>query len=248
MSKNKELSILGHLNELKNRLLKSVAAIIVTSIIAFIFADQIFYVLTLPIQGTPLIYIDITEMIGIYMKVCLAAGIFLAMPFLVYQAIMFIAPALTRREKGYVYIVLPWIFLMFVAGVAFSYFVLLPPAFRFLTTFGSDIATPQIRIGSYISVVTRLMLATGVVFELPVITTFLARIGILTSNWLARKRKWAIILAFVAGAIITPTFDPFNQILMSAPLIVLYEMSIWLAKLVQKRRAQTALAEPSPLS
>jgi sec-independent protein translocase protein TatC len=134
---------------------------------------------------------------------------------------------------------------MFLGGVAFSYFVLLPPAIRFLFSFGSNIATPQIRIGSYIDVVTRLMFITGCIFELPVATTFLAKLGVVTSEWLAGKRKWAIILAFVLGAIITPTVDPLNQTLIAAPLIVLYEMSIWLAKLVQSKTGQKSFSYSS---
>lgn len=104
---------------------------------------------------------------------------------------------------------------------------------KFLITFGSDIATPQIKIGNYISVVTRLLLAIGLTFELPVVTTLLARLGIVRAQWLADKRKLAIIFAFILGAIITPTLDPINQSLVAVPLIVLYEMSIWLAKFVQ---------------
>jgi len=182
-----------------------------------------------------------TEMIGIYMKVSLAGGIMLTMPYLVYHIIMFVSPALTRREKRYVYLILPWIALMFAGGVVFAYFILIPPATRFLLSFGSDIASPEIRIGNYISLVTRLLLSIGLVFELPVITTFLARLGIITSRWLASKRKIAIIFAFVLAAIITPTFDPINQTLVAAPLIILYEMSIWLAKLVQRRKPREAV-------
>jgi sec-independent protein translocase protein TatC len=234
------LTIIGHLNELRSRLLKSVLAVITCSAISFIFADRIFRVLTIPSAGHTLIYIDMTEMLGIYMKVCLAAGIALAMPYLVYQVLMFVFPALTDREKKYIILVIPWIVLMFLGGIAFSYFILMPPAVRFLFNFGSDIATPQIRIGSYIGVATRLVLATGVVFELPVISTFLARLGIVSSAWLSGKRKVAVILAFVLGAIITPTFDPVNQLLVALPLVVLYEMSIWLAKLVQHRQPREA--------
>jgi sec-independent protein translocase protein TatC len=186
-----------------------------------------------------------TEMIGVYMKVCLAAGIFLAMPYLVYQVLMFLLPALTARERKYIFYILPWIALMFIGGVVFSYFVLVPPATQFLTSFGSEIATPQIRIGSYITVVTRVMLATGVVFELPVISTFLARLGIISPGWLAGKRKIAYVGAFVAGAIITPTFDPVNQCLVAAPLIVLFEVSILLAKLVQPRPSRAPAAAPT---
>ena len=204
MSKDKKLTFLGHLAELRTRLIRTVIAVVITAILSFVFARQIFQVLTLPIEGTELIFIDMTEMLGIYMKVCLATGIALAMPYIVYQTVMFIAPALTPKEKTYVYLVLPWIAFMFVGGMAFSYFVLLPPAVKFLVSFGSDIATPQIRVGTYISVVTRLIVATSVIFELPVISTFLARLGIITSGWLASKRKLAIVLAFVLGAIITP--------------------------------------------
>ncbi|MDP2932084.1 MAG: twin-arginine translocase subunit TatC [Chloroflexota bacterium] len=204
--------------------------------------------LVLPAGGIKLIYIDMTEMPGIYMKVCLAAGIALAMPYLVYQVIMFMAPTLTPKEKRCVLLVLPWVFLMFAGGVAFSYFVLMSPAVRFLLTFGDNIAIPQIRIGSYITVVTRVILATGGIFELPVVSTFLARLGVITPGWLASKRKMAMVMAFVLAALITPTFDPINQSLVAMPLIVLYEMSIWLAKLVQPRRLQTAVSSHSPVS
>ncbi|MDP2917413.1 MAG: twin-arginine translocase subunit TatC [Dehalococcoidia bacterium] len=245
MTGDKKLSILGHIAELRGRLVKSVIAVAITTILSFVFANQIFQVLLLPVPGIKLIYIDMTEMIGMYMKVCLSAGIALAMPYLIYHAVMFVAPALTPKERRYVLLVLPWIAAMFVGGMLFSYFVLLPPAVRFLTTFGSDIATPQIRIGSYISVVTRLILATGVIFELPVISTFLARLGVITSSWLAGKRKVAIVGAFILGALITPTFDPINQSLVAGPLIVLFEMSIWLAKLVQPKHAKQAATLPT---
>jgi sec-independent protein translocase protein TatC len=231
-------SIWAHLNELRKRLVICLVAVAVGVIVSFVFADQIFRVLIWPAKGVNLIFIDVTEMLGTYMQVCMVAGIVVAMPVLIYQLIMFVAPALTRNEKKYVWIILPFIFLMFIIGVAFSYFVLLPPAMQFLISFGSDIASPQIRIGNYVSLIGRLLLATGLIFETPVITTFLARLGIISSSWMALQRKWAIILAFVVGAIITPTVDPVNQTLVSVPLIILYEISIWLAKLVEHRRSR----------
>jgi sec-independent protein translocase protein TatC len=248
MGNEKKLSLLGHLAELRSRLFKVVIAVIITCIISFVVADRIFQILVLPLNGVPLIYIDMTEMIGVYMKVCLAAGIFLAMPYLVYQLLMFVMPALTPKEKRYILYALPWIALMFIGGVVFSYFILVPPATHFLTSFGTEIASPQIRIGSYITVVTRVMLATGVVFELPVISTFLARLGIITPGWLAGKRKLAFVGAFILGAIITPTVDPVNQALVAAPLIVLFEMSILLAKLVQPRQPKTVMVAPDIVS
>lgn len=231
-----ELSILSHIDELRSRLIKSVIAVVITTLIAFVFAKQIFYFLILPAEGINLVYIEMTEMIGTYMKVCLAAGIFLAMPYITYQSIMFISPALSRREKKYVYFILPWVGLMFIGGVAFGYFILIPPATNFLITFGSDIATPQIKIGNYIGLVTRLLLAIGFVFELPVVTTFLSRIGVLKPEWLSSRRKMAIIVSFILAALITPTFDPINQILVAIPMVALYELSIWLSKLVYRKK------------
>jgi sec-independent protein translocase protein TatC len=244
----RKLTLLGHLQELRKRLIRSVIAVAIAAMLSFIFYEWIFYILILPAEGIPLIYIEMTEMIGTIMKVCLASGLILAMPYLTFQAIMFVSPALTQKEKKYLYIILPWIALMFLAGVVFGYFILIPPATTFLLTFGSDIATPQIKIGNYIAIITRLLLAIGLVFEMPVVTTFLARIGIVKAKWLADKRKMAIILAFILAAIITPTFDPINQSLVAVPLIILYEMSIWLAKLVQPKEAEVVESAPSPAS
>jgi len=236
-SDEKKLSVLGHLAELRKRLIRSVIAVAVTSIISFTFYHQIFDILIAPApQDIVLQAVDMTETIGTIMRVSLVSGIILAIPYLTYELIMFISPALTRRERGYVYLILPWVALMFAAGVAFSYFILIPRMTGFLITFGSDIVTIEPRIASYINVVTRLLLAVGLVFEMPVLTTFLARLGILKPKWLADKRKLAIIFAFILSAIITPTIDPINQTLVAAPLIILYEMCIWLARLVQRRK------------
>ncbi len=253
MSTQKKTTLLSHLLELRRRLIRSVIAIVIASVVAFIFYDWIFYILKAPLfrinpGGVNLIYIEMTEMIGTIMKVCLVTGIILAMPYLVYQGIMFVSPALTPKEKKYVYLILPWIALMFLGGVVFGYFILIPPATKFLFTFGANIATPEIRIGNYIALVTRLLLAIGLIFELPVITTFLARLGILKPKWLADRRRTAIIVAFILAAIITPTFDPINQSLVAAPLIVLYELSIWLAKLVQRKESVEVTPVSSPAS
>ena len=259
MSSEKGLTILGHLAELRDRLMRSVIAVVITIILAFVFAKQIFDILTFksaltrPVfefltnkfhliapPNVSLIAVEVTENLGTWMRVCVAAGVILAMPYWTYHLVMFVSPALTYKEKKYVYLAFPWVTVMFLAGVLFSYFILLPPAITFLLTFGSDIATPQIRIGNYVSVVTRLMLAVGLVFELPVLMTFLARIGVVSPQWLAGKRKIAIVLAFVVAGVITPTFDPVNQSLVAVPLIILYEMSIWLAKLVYRKKAGAA--------
>lgn len=235
--KGKNLTIFGHLAELRTRLLRSVIVVAITSIAAFIFYKPLFDILMRPAGDTSFIAIEMVERIGVIFRISLIGGIIAAMPYLTYELIMFVAPALTAKEKRYVYIILPWIGLMFAAGVIFGYYILLPPAVRFLLTYGSDIAITQIRISNYIMLVTRLLLAIGLVFEMPVLTTFLARIGIVNGKWLAEKRKIAIIFAFILAAIITPTFDPVNQTLVAAPLIVLYELSIWLAYIFGKKRS-----------
>ncbi len=241
MSADPKLTVLGHLGELRSRLIKCSIAVVIGIIAGFIFSKQIFDILLRPAGGVKFIYTDMTEMMGTWMRVCLFAGLVLAAPFIIYQVIMFVSPALTRKEKKYLYLILPWVCLMFVGGVVFGYFVLLPPAINILTTWGADIATPQIKIGNYISLITRLLLAIGLVFEMPVISTFLARIGVIKSSWLAGKRKFAIVGAFILGAIITPTFDPINQTLVALPLIVLYELSIWLARIVQPRASRKVM-------
>ena len=246
-----KLTFIGHLGELRRRLLKCVIVLVVTIIISFFLTEPyIFPALKSPVEnllsveGNNLVFTQMTEMVGTYMKVSLASGLILAMPYLVYQFMMFVSPALTRREKKRVYLILPWVTLMFIAGVAFGYFILIPPATNFLLTFGSDIATPMIKIGNYISIVTRLLVASGAVFETPVIILFLARLGIVKAKMLSSKRRHAIVAAFILAALITPTFDPINQTLVAAPLIVLYEMSIWLAKLVQPKEAPVVTPEP----
>ena len=238
-----KMSIMSHLSELRGRLLKSVIAVVIGTGIAFVFAERIFEFLKAPTGGVDLVYIEMVEMLSTYFKVSLAAGFIVAMPYLVYQLFAFVSPALTAKEKGYIYRILPAVMIMFLAGIAFAYYIALPPALNFLLTFGEGIAQPQIRIENYISIVTRLILAVGLVFETPVIIMFMSRLGLVTPQWLAARRKIWIVLSFVIAAIITPTFDPLNQTIIAVPLIVLLELSIWLAKLVRKKQPEPPSVE-----
>lgn len=232
----KRLTITEHLEELRKRLIISLVALAIATIIAFPFTPLVFQILTRPAPGIKPIYIEVTEMLGTYFKVAIITGLALAMPVILYQVVMFVAPGLTRSEKRYLYLLLPGVILSFIIGVLFGYFVLLPPAIGFLLTFGSDIATPQIRIGNYVSTVTTLLLWLGLSFETPIIIYFLARIGLITPKMLAGGRRFAVVGAFILGAVITPTFDPVNQSLVAFPLILLYELGIWLAKLAWRGR------------
>lgn len=238
-----KMSIMSHLSELRGRLLKSVIAVVIGTGIAFVFAEKIFEFLKAPTGGVDLVFIEMVEMLSTYFKVSLAAGFIVAMPYLIYQLFAFVSPALTAKEKGYIYRILPAAMIMFLVGIAFAYYIALPPALNFLLTFGEGIAQPQIRIENYVSIVTRLMLAVGLVFETPVIIMFMSRLGLVTPEWLAAKRKIWVVLSFVVAAIITPTFDPLNQTIIAVPLIVLLELSIWLAKLVRKKKPEPSSVE-----
>lgn len=248
MDEGKKLTILEHLRELRQRLLKSVIAVAIATVISFFFFEEIFELLKVPAGDTELIFIEMTEGLGTYMRVCMVSGIIMAMPYLVYHFLMFVMPAMTRHERKTVLLILPWVTLMFVGGIYFGYQYLMPPATRFLLGFGAEVAEPQIRIGNYVAFVARLLLAIGLAFELPVVTTFLAKAGIISSKWLADRRRAMIIFAFVLGALITPTIDPINQSIVAGTLIVLYEMSIWLAKLVERRKSRAAVTESPPAS
>jgi sec-independent protein translocase protein TatC len=235
-----------HLVELRKRLTWSASVVVFFTAVAFIFHQQILELLMIPAKGfanvphEKPIYTELTEFIGIVMKVSLMVGLFASLPFLLWQMVMFVSPGLKPSEKKYLYILMPVSFLVFIAGALFGYFVLFPPAVRFLLTFGSEIATPMIRIGNYVGLMISLLFWMGVVFEIPIVLFFLARLGVVTSRMLSRNRKWAVVGAFILGAIITPTLDPVNQILVAIPIIVLYEFGIILSKLGTRIRDRSA--------
>lgn len=241
---DRPMSLWEHLQELRKRLLICVLTLVVTTVFAFVVAERwIFPILQGPApDSVKFLTTEPTGLLGPYMKVSLVAGAILAMPMFVYQFMLFFSPALKPNEKRYLYTLLPAAVVAFGGGVAFGYFVLLPPALRFLYTFGSDLAEIRPNLGTYVSMVTTLLFWLGVVFETPLIIYFLARIGLVTPAMLSRFRRWAILGAFLLGAIITPTLDPVNQTLVAVPLIALYELGIWLARLAsfQRRRAQRA--------
>ncbi|MFC1920081.1 twin-arginine translocase subunit TatC [Chloroflexota bacterium] len=154
---DKKLSLGGHLIELKRRLIYSLIVLVVTTSAAFFLAEPVFRVLLRPMGGVEVVFTKVTEMIGAQFMLSIAMGLVVSLPFILYQVVMFLAPALHPREKKYMYIMLPGALLAFAAGAIFSYFVLFPPMLEFLVNFGSGIATPFISIGSYISLITRLL-------------------------------------------------------------------------------------------
>jgi sec-independent protein translocase protein TatC len=248
------MPLLAHLGELKRRLIRSVLVLVATTGVAFAFHRRILDFLLAPATdyglnpytgGLP-VFTELTELWGAVVKISVLAGIALAAPFVLFQVVRFVSPGLKTSEKVYLYSLLPAGLLAFTAGVAFGYFVLLPPAIRFLVNFGGDLATPLIRIGSYVNLMTMLLFWMGLSFELPIVIFFLSRIGVVTPAFLSKNRRWAILLAFVAGAAITPTFDPLNQALVAGPLIALYEVGYLLSRIGRRRRGANAGVQTEP--
>ena len=226
-----------HLKELRDRLMYSVIAVVLTTGLSLVLGNKIIEALIAPAgKEIHLVATELLENMSVWFKVSLWSGVILAMPFLVYQLFAYVSPGLTSKEKGMILRIIPAIALMFFAGVAFAYFVALPPALHFLYTFNQDIAETLIRIDNYISVVTRLILVVGLVFETPIIIMGLARLGVVSPQWLAARRRMWIIVAFIIAAIITPTFDPINQSIIAIPLILLLEVGILLSRLVYKKK------------
>ena len=240
------MTLREHLDELRRRLIIVVAFLAVGVIVAIVFRNQVLAFLLEPgfgELGQKPIATEVLETVGVIMKVAFMAGLVGALPVILYQLIRFVSPGLSRRERVYLYLFLPGVLAAFGAGAAFAYYVLFPPAFRFLFTFGAENVDATIRISSYINVVISLMFWMGIVFQLPLVMFTLARLGVVNVRMLSRFRKFAIVLAFVAAAIITPTFDPVNQTLVAVPIIVLYELGILLARLGQRlRRGKPKLA------
>ena len=239
-------SVTSHLHELRRRLTYAALSVLVTTLVAFVFHEQVLVLLMEPAQqftnipgGKP-IYTELTEFISVAAKTSLLVGLFVSLPFVLYQIVMFVAPGLKPKERKYLYVLMPASLLAFVVGAAFGYRVLFPPMVNFLLDFGSNVATPLISIRSYVNLMLTLLFWMGVIFEIPVVIFFLAKIGLVSSEALARNRRYAIVAAFILGAVITPTFDPVNQALVAAPIIVLYEVSIWLAKFAARGRRRSA--------
>ena len=246
----RELSITEHLRELRRRVLICVVAILAGSVVAFAFYRQIIEFLSRPAYdleagaSLDLVFIEVTELLTTAVKVSFVAGFVLALPIILYQVIMFVAPGLTGRERRYLFLFMPAALVAFAAGVAFAYYVLTPPALKFLLGF-SDVATPLIRISNFVNLMVRLLFWMGVAFETPLIMYMLAQLGIVSAQRLARFRRYWVVIAFILAAIITPTFDPVNQALVAGPLLVLYEIGVLLARLAgrSRREAETAIVQ-----
>lgn len=229
--RDKELSLMQHLGELRSRLMVSSFAVLIATAVAFFFAKDIILALEAPAHlGKPLQIISPTEGFTTYMRVALFTGIALAMPVILYEIYAYVDPALRPNERRFLLTLGPFVLLLFVGGMAFCYFLLLPNAINFLFTFGSEVFEAAPRASEYISFVTTFILGVGLVFEMPVIIFAVTRIGLVKRSWLAKQRRYVVLACFILGAIITPTPDPFNQTLVAVPMYLLFEVGLLLSR------------------
>lgn len=232
-----------HLEELRKRLITCFIAVIIGFFIAYVFKEKLFDILTQPLisvmkTGNKMIFTGLPEAFFTYLKVAFVAGIGLATPVIVYQFWMFVAPGLYERERR---LVIPVVLLstaFFVGGALFGYFYVFPFGFVYLMSFASETIQPMPSMREYFGFASTMLLAFGVVFELPIVLTFMARFGLVTADYLRKNRKYAILLIFIAAAILTPGPDVVSQLLMAGPLMVLYEISIFGAKIFGRKKSE----------
>lgn len=227
-------SLLEHLNELRIRLTWAIAGLVITTILSLTFAQQLLNFLIAP-YGDRLQLLRPTEGIEIYFKVSLMAGGILAMPFMLYQLWLFIAPGLEPRERKYVYIFVPSATILFLIGVVFTWYVLLPAAIIFLANFMPEIFFTEWTGREYISFMTTFLFWIGVSFEMPLIVYFLARAGIVGPSLLREQWRFAVVGIAVLAAMVTPSVDPVTMLLTMIPLLILYVISIFMARLGQRQ-------------
>jgi sec-independent protein translocase protein TatC len=231
MSDAARMSILDHLAELRDRLMKAVIALAVGVVAGTFFAPRLLRLLVAPLGDQVPIAIAPTEAPAVFFKVSLVIGLVLAMPVIVYQIFRFVAPGLRPKERRYIFIGAPVAALSFASGVVFASLVLIPAAMPFLRGFLAGIVEQRYSINNYISFVSTILLWAGLVFETPLVMFFLAKLGVATPQGFGKARRVVVIGAAAGAAVITPTTDPVNMLLIMGPFLLLYELGILLARL-----------------
>jgi sec-independent protein translocase protein TatC len=233
-----EMGFLDHLEELRWRIIKALIGIVIGSILCWIFIDFIINVILIKPAVANKIRLQNIRPFGqvfLYMQVALIGGVILSFPNLLFQLWKFIAPGLFPKEKKYIYWIVFFTSFCFLAGVAFAYFVMIPMALQFFAGFGSEKIENIIAINEYINFLVSVILGAGIVFELPMASYFLSKLGILSPAFMRKFRRHAIVVIFILAAILTPGTDPVSQILLAIPLLFLYEISIFISKIAQRK-------------
>ncbi|MDP3787389.1 MAG: twin-arginine translocase subunit TatC [Candidatus Omnitrophota bacterium] len=233
---DRHMTLVEHLDELRYRILISLAAIAIGTSIAFWKIKPIVAYLAKPVGH--LVFLSPTEAFMAYFKLAFFVGLFLASPVILFQIWGFVSSALKEKEQKVFLFFLPFSVILFLCGAALAFFIVIPLALKFFINFAGPEVLPVISISEYLSFITILTLIFGAVFELPVAIIILSKLGLVTPAFLSKNRKWAILIIFLAAAALTPTPDAFTQMLMAIPMILLYEISIWVSRLVYVKREE----------
>jgi sec-independent protein translocase protein TatC len=234
----KEMTFLEHLEELRWRIIYSLIGIVIGTIIAWVFVDFLVeQILLKPAKdsGVSLQNLKPFGQIFLYFQIALIAGLIISIPNVFYQFWKFISPALRKHERRYILAIVIFSTLCFLAGIAFAYFVMLPLALSFAAQFGTQTIKNEFAVDEYMSIIISVMLAAGLVFELPMLSFFLSKLGILKPSFMRKYRKHSIVIILVAAAVLTPGTDPVSQVILAVPLVLLYEISILVSKFSQKK-------------
>jgi len=242
LNEEDKLPFTAHLEELRKRLIVCFIAIGVGFALSYGFKEKLFDILTRPLiaamqEGDKLVYTGLPEAFFAYLKVAFLTGLMLAAPVILYEFWMFVAPGLYQKEKR---LLLPFVFLssfFFVGGALFGYFVVFPFGFQFFLSFSTETIRPLPSMKEYLSLASMMLLAFGLVFELPLLITLLSRMGLVSVAFLKKNRKYAVLLSFIIGAILTPP-DVITQIMMAVPMIILYEISIIGARIFERKKLE----------
>ncbi len=256
-----KMPFLTHLEELRRRLIVSLIAIGIGFVLSFNYSEVVLallkrtltfafafqrsypYLVALPRVAPDLVFLAPAEAFWAHLKLGFFTGLLIALPVVLYEVWKFVAPGLLRQEKRFA---LPFLFLsvlFFLGGIAFCYFLVLPFAMNFLLTYKTEGLRPLLSVGQFIDFTVKFLLAFGVIFQLPLAIAVGAAANLISAKFLARNRKYAILINFTIAAILTPTPDIFNQTLMAVPLTLLYEVGILAARLIEKARRKAAVAE-----
>ncbi|MHB8910760.1 MAG: twin-arginine translocase subunit TatC [Syntrophales bacterium] len=242
------MPLTAHLEELKTRLIRVLIVVGIGFGVCYMFKDWSFRVITKPLVDampaqSSMIFTGLPEAFFIHMKIAFFASLFLTAPYTLFELWRFVSPGLYRNEKRYV---LPFLFfstILFGGGVLFGYYIALPPAFAFFVSFSTDFLKPMISFREYLSLTLKFLLAFGLCFEMPVFMFFLAKLGIVNAKMLSKQRRYAILIIFIAAAILTPSPDALSQVIMAIPLMVLYEVSIVVVKFARQNKPATGETE-----
>lgn len=247
LEENEKIPFTSHLEELRNRLIKCLIAVGIGFVASYGFKEVLFEILVRPLvkvmaEGDHLIFTGLPEAFFTYLKVALLAGLMLASPVILYQFWMFVAPGLYKKERGLLGPIVLLSSFFFIAGALFGYFIVFPWGFKFFLGFATESIRPLPAMKEYLSFSAKLLLAFGLVFEMPMVLTFLARLGIVSVDFLKRNRKYAVLLFFIGAAILTPP-DVVTQIMMAVPLMVMYELSIIGARIFGRKKTKEEKVE-----